>query len=1569
MVRTSAFIGVAAAALVLLANGRGECQPLNAQVLGAEVENIFPLAPRELRQRLSRAQAAVAEERFSDAVQEIGEILNATGSDDYFLGVPGSTDAQPSLKTEALALLGSMPAKGRRMYELQYGSDAKVALEAALDAGDVLKLTEVSRRYFQTKAGYEATLLLGRLQLDQGRPLAAALTLKRVADVPTALAQYDPELSVLLATCWIHANQSTKAEETLVALKQRVPQARVRLVDREVSLFTRDNQALEWLRSIVGGARSTLYSAQDQWAVHRGDERRNAQSRGGVPLLNFNWRVSTVNHPKDEALVAQQLRVLRDRDEPLIPALQPLVVHNYAIVREPEGSKLIGINLKTTKRDWIYPPFEDNKEKQAESEAMQANRGPVAGSREEQLRQRIWQDHIFGQVSSDGRQVYLIDELSMAPNSGVNVPPNVIVRGGRAFPNPSATKPYNMLVALDLDKQGYLVWQVGGTTGDQPALAGAFFLGPPLPVGDQLYALAEFSGEIRLVCLDSRTGALDWKQQLAVLEGNPIMNDRPRRIAGASPSLADGILVCPTSAGAVVAIDLTTRTLRWGYQYRRNDVQYPGGRLRGAMMGMATTSGPSWLDATATIADGCVILTPPESQQLHCLDLLTGKARWSPIPREDMLLVACIHDGKIILVGKNRVKAINLADGRPAWENEIKLDGEVVVGRGYYSAPHYYLPVTGQKLCKIDLKTGAIAARAQTEIELGNLVCYKDQLISLSPQAVASFVLFNEDLARDLEARLAANSQDVDALALKAQVLLQESKADESLELLRRAGKLAPERTTLQGLLVKVMLALVRQDLANNLPLTDELIQLVTDPAQRREVLRYRVQGLVQSERTADALAAILELADQELTASLAGNSPMPLQSIDRERSIRTDRWLQGQLVTLLNKADSELRERIEAEAKQRLDRLSRTNNVNQLRAFLGLFGFSAAADEARLTLIYKLLPAEAVLEAELLAGELLAKTDRPLSGASVRALASVYEKAKRPELAAQMQERLAGEYAGVTLPGLPPGAERPRSRPGKAQLASAWPIGRIDVKEDTVSTGGWMQRSLMPLELTSLTGAAPRGLQANYDPQRNEITVRSDLGGSLGTASLRTNDPNRRAFNNHFGNNTLTGKANGHLLVFHLGLEIVAVDALKVDRATDTLLWRLDAADDPNQLANQRLYTSGNRNPLLGSRNNGYDVTLRPAVATGPVGSVGVAFARGRQIVCVHPLNGEPLWERNNSPQADIPQQAALFGDEQLIFVADGRMDSRSAEAIVLSPIDGSLLGRRTIGAAARRWTTCGRNVLTWEEKGSLVALRLVDAWSGQELWSRQVAKGARGDVVDGEELAVLEPGGQFTLISLATGKVQFSVPLEPESALGWIQLLRSHSQYLLLASQEVAPGVSNRMGLQGVAGNSERGMHGRIYSFSRATGKLQWPLPAYIADHWLPADQPSESPLLCFVSMRQANNRASTQVLAIDRRTGETVYEKELNTTTSAAEVVADPAKKTVVLSLTGQNQQNITFQFTDQPRPPQPPAQTGEMASNSVKKQPGIVDQGLNAAIELLRRGINPGEIPLPGILPQR
>ena len=172
-----------------------------------------------------------------------------------------------------------------------------------MTAGDLAKLTEVSRRYFHTKAGYEATLLLGRYQLDQGRPLAAALTLKRVADSPVAAAQYDPELSVLLATCWVHANQPEKAtDDARCACKQRLPQAKVRLLDGEEPLFSSDDQALAWLERIVGGGRiAAVAGRRRSGSCIRGNETRNATTHGGVPLLNFNWKLPTVNEPADEA--------------------------------------------------------------------------------------------------------------------------------------------------------------------------------------------------------------------------------------------------------------------------------------------------------------------------------------------------------------------------------------------------------------------------------------------------------------------------------------------------------------------------------------------------------------------------------------------------------------------------------------------------------------------------------------------------------------------------------------------------------------------------------------------------------------------------------------------------------------------------------------------------------------------------------------------------------------------------------------------------------------------------------------------------------------------------------------------------------------------------------------------------------------------------------------------------------------------------------------------------------------------------------------------------------------------
>jgi outer membrane protein assembly factor BamB len=1555
----------------------------------ADVGNIFPTAPRELRQNLSRAQSAIAEERYSDAADELGQVLDNPNSDDYFLGRPGQSDAQQSLKSEALALIGGMPAKGRQIYETKFGFDAKAELDKALEAGSLQQVTDVSRRFFHTKAGYEATLIVGRTQLDQGRPLAAALTLKRLADSPPAAALYDPELSVLLATCWVHARQPEKATELLVALRQRMPQARVKLLDGEESLFSSDDQALAWLERIVGGGRTPLALNATQWVMFRGNETRNASTAGGTPLLNFRWTLPTVNDPQDELKVKSYARSLRDRVEPNIVALQPLVVQDSVIVRAPDSSKLIGVDLRTGKRQWVFPPFDDSPAMQA-SRVLPPSRGATPNVRDQELKQRVWDDHAFGQVSSDGRQVYVIDDLGYAATGTVSGRVQVIIGpGGRPMVNNGWSKPHNLLVALDLKKQGYQAWAVGGTTGDNPALAGAFFLGPPLPLGDQLYALVEMNSEIRLVCLNAKTGALEWKQQLAIVEDNQqIVIDRVRRLAGASPSYADGVLVCPTSAGAAVAVDLATRSLRWGYQYPRWDlIQRSAGAL-GVRTSFAPANGTQthWIDSTATIVDGSAILTPVESQELHCLDVLTGKAKWPPQPRDEMLYIACVHQGKIILIGKNKVKALNLADGKPAWQEPLDLGTAPPAGRGFYTDKYYYLPLANQQLAKIDLDAGQIVSRARTEIDLGNVVCYKDQFISQSAQHVASFFL-TEPLLTWIEETLKTDPDNAKALSLKGQVLLQDGKREESLDLLRKAVSKNPEDLAAKSLLVKVMLSLLRDDFAANFALAEELDTLVTDPVQKREVLRWRAQGLAKAGKIPEAFEALVALADafDATQGSVAGGS-VPLESTERELSVRPDRWLQGQLAAIHRQADEASRSHMHAEIEKRLQVALTSDSAVELRLFVNLYGFHPLARDARLALADKLVAADQLLEAELLAGDLIDVPHQPSAGHARATLAALYEKSRRFDLAARYYAELRQRFADVICRDGLTGAQLAEKASGPAAgvvLLGAWPGGRTDVAVaemgDPTSRTILSQRMQYGVTLTHFNGAALRGLRSSFDPNNyGNIVVRDDQGRQLTSASLRGPDGSvRRLISSYYMH---TGKVNGHLVIVNLGDQVVAVDALRAERTNaDGLLWRLDAMElDPT---NTRYFTPQPRqtsNPLGGSRLQLYDPSGRMNFYTGPVLSSGVCFQKGRQLICADPLTGQSLWER-----AQIPAAAEIFGDDEFLFVADPNTN----EALVLSPVDGSLIGKRKVELAARRWATHGRRELTWEQTGSTITLKLMDAWAqGEPLWTKQVTLGSRGTLIDGEELALLESSGQFTVLSLASGQVKFASPLAPEPSLSFIHVIRSSKQYVLIASQEMTDSPDGMVvhPVTTLGGIQQNRVHGRVYAFDRRSGKSQWQVPAFVAQHCLPPDQPAESPLLVFVRNRTRTvggnaARAAGSVLCLDRRDGrlvwdsdnETANERRIISQVNFCEIVADPAKWAVTLAVqsppTGRA---VTIQFTDQPTPPQPPAQTGELSSKSVGSLAGTVDRSIDAAFELLNRGINPARlIPRAAPLPAR
>ena len=61
-----------------------------------------------------------------------------------------------------------------------------------------------------------------------------------------------------------------------------------------------------------------------------------------------------------QTIYVGKARALRDRGEPNIVALQPLVVQDSVIMRAADSSKLIGVDLRTGKRQWVFPPFDDS---------------------------------------------------------------------------------------------------------------------------------------------------------------------------------------------------------------------------------------------------------------------------------------------------------------------------------------------------------------------------------------------------------------------------------------------------------------------------------------------------------------------------------------------------------------------------------------------------------------------------------------------------------------------------------------------------------------------------------------------------------------------------------------------------------------------------------------------------------------------------------------------------------------------------------------------------------------------------------------------------------------------------------------------------------------------------------------------------------------------------------------------------------------------------------------------------------------------------------------------------------
>lgn len=717
---------------------------------GGSGAGVLPRPDRQWLVRLQQAQEKIADGRVAEA-SPLAEQILTSGQWGY---VPMETDGGLHLPLErAVALLlESLPPEAQATWEAWCAAKAAHRLDEALQQRDREGLRRVVQQYPATRFAAEAALVLAADALDRCQWPEAIRWTERVLRTAASTPTMKQQALLLAGTAHLRRGQAEQARQCFGQLLALGPAGVLQIGGQTLPSGLSAEGFLERVRtSVEGPAKPSVKKPSEElargWPIFRGDPARNGSASWIGQVGQLRWRLDMEGMEEFAARGVDAPGTLRFFIPGQLPVGHPLLVDDLALVRLP--TRLVAVDLWTGKQKWEYPPGGDTAIQQTQGQRILPSGVMVrVQSPQAQLcRQRIFEDAPYGQVVVHGNRLFLLDDLGVPGATLLPILPVAVAPGAA---RPSAPPQQNRLIALDLRKEGKVLWSVGGASGeDEPALAGAFFLGPPLPVDGILYLLAEQAEQIRLVALAETTGQLLWTLPIAVPE-RPILQDPLRRLAGAMPSYADGVLVCPTSAGAVVGVDPWSRSVLWAYETPLAESSLGNRRimlLRALGVVQTPQQGPEHfsLDSTATILGSYVLVAPVESDRLFCFELQTGRLLWQR-QMEDFRYAAGGNEEVVLTVGEKTISGWRLRSGKPAWE-ELNLplpEGFTTAGRGFRLGSRYWLPIVKGKesaMLVIDIPTGRFIERlpVPTKTRIGNASAAGQTLLFFSPEGVEAF--------------------------------------------------------------------------------------------------------------------------------------------------------------------------------------------------------------------------------------------------------------------------------------------------------------------------------------------------------------------------------------------------------------------------------------------------------------------------------------------------------------------------------------------------------------------------------------------------------------------------------------------------------------------------------------------------------------------------------------------------------------------------------------------------------------------------------------------------------------
>ncbi|MFO0938093.1 MAG: PQQ-binding-like beta-propeller repeat protein [Gemmataceae bacterium] len=1575
------FKAVAAPAQVQAAGGPAEKGPK-----AASMEFISFPADRDAQQLLEAVQQYIQEakadnekwDRICEAAQRVLDIKS-----DSFFEIEEVTDGEKkksriSVKVQANRLIGAFKPAGRQFYQLTYGPVAKQLLDEAIAANyDRTKLADVSQRYFHTNAGAEATLLLAGLNLDRGQYLEAAYAYERYLNRPDIKDSKDAvtprtmfKAAIALKRAGDPANLK-RAQSLWSEFAKVIPRDGLTFGNRT---YNEADLKAEYDRPV----QSAYARANDGFVTMRlGNPSHTAVEDGGTVFLDPTLSIPMVylhdpKRPGGYDWVRQNLDISlknlgKQKLAPIIPGFFPISAPGMLIFRNYSGVYCIAtgegvVAGKARKPGDVIWMSDVTNSLMNQADPLRSDMLNMSWTYyQNTVPSLLFENPLTGSLSHDGKYVYYVNDLAVPPPPTVN-DPNMARMGGvvpmqSADSSSGANQP--TLAAINLEN-GKEIWSIGSpgganTTDEQddaqtnPAILmqGAYFLGPPLPVNGKLYVLFEKNGKLRLACLDNErlmlVNSVDnkstkilvptvvWSQRI----GEPkerLPNDSIRRFQCSYLAYADGVLVCGTNTGAVVGIDVMSRSLLWAHSYRTRDSQpdpneNPNvglGRRRPAFVnGVPANAGPvsqsRWKASAPLISNGRVIVTAYDSKTINCIDLRTGNLIWySDMDANEDLYVGNIINGKVLIVGKKKCRAYELdysppdpkvRKAEPTWS---KLAIGMPCGHGVASKDGlYYLPVSKStesdqpQILGIDPVKGEIVSKstfrrklsASTEdaVPLGNLIFHDGQVFTQTPKEVLAFPLI-ELKRKMMDDLLRANPKDPAGLLSRGELKFDEEKWKDAITDLKASLAGNPSETVRQRAREKLYFAyteLLRSDFSAGKAFLDEYKSLLEvpidteDPAERQKLIdeQLRRQSTFLSlwakgkEKEGDLVEAFHYYREFAKLGDNKSNIPIEGEPFGQ---IRPDIWARGRIEGMIrNAASAEKRKPLEALVEAEWNTVKSGTDVNQLREFVRIFGpYFPAGKEAQLSLAEKLLASnseENVKEAEGYLSQLMAAEGRDaLSGRAAELLARNLMQQHLYEDAVAMYSQIGTRFESTVIRDGKTGADFLASILTDRRLLPYLEPARIrSITRAKVE----MKNEMRNGNFASSFQVEPEGeLMPFFRRFRLSIEVKTT---NFQSWTLSVNDRASGALRCKFDNLAMPMLYN-HQPNFswsdvkiaqangHLLLLHCGTMVYCLDLAEKKMLWQynLIAGQGALNIRSQTTSTDGEMTTMF---EDGWLVRLSRSSLLRD----GFAALLTRDgLVMIDSFTGQKLWQLNS-----VNPRSILFGDNRYLLVADpgdGKPTSKVIRVADGTTVEG-IANFAPLVTGPGRLKLIGRNILVYDKQKDK-SIRLHDPIEGKDIWTRPVEE--KTFVVNGfdsSNVALLGPSGKLEMIEPSTGKVLFKASLDAEK---YKAVLAKLSTPTILADADRYYLVLNHSNKQGPTvtsyyyGSSVRSLavQGPIICFDRSSGEQLWATDKQFENQHLVTDRFADLPVLLATmnAYDQVNNRQMCEVIALDKQTG---------------------------------------------------------------------------------------------------